>query len=115
MSEVQSPFRGVRKFLYFGFALAAGIATLFTVPRLIAALQGGENAPDLMDTAGNLGVNVVGESLKEVRVYGSCSRSWLLSYKCYKNVFRVLDCITSVSIPLNVFLLRFLASSFSPA
>ena len=64
MSEVQSPFRGVRKFLYFGFALAAGIATLFTVPRLIAAFQGGENAPDLLDTVGNLGVNVGGEALR---------------------------------------------------
>lgn len=60
ISEVQAPFRGVRKFFYVAFALAAGISTLFTVPRLVVALQGGEGAPSLIGTSQNLAINVGG-------------------------------------------------------
>ncbi|CAM6090303.1 unnamed protein product [Calypogeia fissa] len=60
ISEVQAPFRGVRKFFYLAFALGAGIATLFTVPRLILALQGGEGAPSALGTSQNLAINLGG-------------------------------------------------------
>eukprot|EP00897_Mesotaenium_endlicherianum_P007708 jgi/Mesen1/6966/ME000360S06220 len=63
ISEVQSPFRGVRKFLYVGLTAAAGISTIITVPRLIVALRGGEGAPDLAATAGNLAINVAGAAV----------------------------------------------------
>ncbi|KAI3961223.1 hypothetical protein MKX01_035809 [Papaver californicum] len=60
ISEVQAPFRGVRKFFYVAFAAAAGISTFFTVPRLIRAIQGGDGAPDLLETAGNGAINIGG-------------------------------------------------------
>ncbi|CAO2839740.1 unnamed protein product [Amaranthus hypochondriacus] len=58
ISEVQAPFRGIRRFFYVAFAAAAGIATFFTVPRLFLAIQGGEGAPDLLATAENAAVNI---------------------------------------------------------
>lgn len=61
ISEVQAPFRGVRKFFYVAFALAAGLSTLFTVPRLVAALQGGEDAPSFLGTSQNLAINLGGK------------------------------------------------------
>ena len=60
ISEVQAPFRGVRRFFYVAFTAAAGIATFFTVPRLFLAIQGGDGAPNLLDTAGNAAVNIGG-------------------------------------------------------
>nr|XP_033512772.1 protein LOW PSII ACCUMULATION 1, chloroplastic isoform X2 [Nicotiana tomentosiformis] len=60
ISEVQAPFRGVRRFFYVAFTAAAGISTFFTIPRLIRAIQGGEGAPDVGETAGNVAINVVG-------------------------------------------------------
>ncbi|CAM8933313.1 unnamed protein product [Rhodiola kirilowii] len=60
ISEVQAPFRGVRRFFYLAFSAAAGISTFFTVPRLFRAFQGGEGAPDVWETAGNVAVNVGG-------------------------------------------------------
>ena len=65
ISEVQAPFRGIRRFFYVAFAAAAGISTFFTIPLLIRAIQGGENAPDLLTTAGNAAVNIGGR-------YGNC-------------------------------------------
>ncbi|GMH21552.1 hypothetical protein Nepgr_023394 [Nepenthes gracilis] len=59
ISEVQAPFRGVRRFFYVAFSAAAGIATFFTIPRLFRAIQGGD-APDLWETAGNAAVNIGG-------------------------------------------------------
>ncbi|KAG2255158.1 hypothetical protein Bca52824_074452 [Brassica carinata] len=50
ISEVRAPFRGFRKFFYFAFSAAAGISTLFTIPRLIQAVRGGDGAPDLLET-----------------------------------------------------------------
>ncbi|XP_078168129.1 tetratricopeptide repeat (TPR)-containing protein isoform X1 [Carex rostrata] len=60
IGEVRSPFRGVRRFFYVAFTAAAGISTLFTVPRLIRSVQGGDGAPDLLETAGNAGINIAG-------------------------------------------------------
>lgn len=60
ISEVQAPFRGVRRFLYVAFTAASGISTLFTIPRLLAAIKGGEDAPDLLATAGNAAINIGG-------------------------------------------------------
>lgn len=58
ISEVQAPFRGVRRFFYVAFIAAAGISTFFTIPRLILALQGGDGAPDFLETAGNAAINI---------------------------------------------------------
>jgi len=60
ISEVQAPFRGVRKFFYVAFTAAAGISTFFTIPRLILAIQGGEGAPGKFETLQNLAINLVG-------------------------------------------------------
>ncbi|KAK4779819.1 hypothetical protein SAY87_015925 [Trapa incisa] len=60
ISEVQAPFRGVRRFFSVAFSAAAGISLLFTVPRLIRAIQGGEGAPDLVETAQNVAINIGG-------------------------------------------------------
>lgn len=62
ISEVQAPFRGVRKFFYIALSAAAGISLLFTIPRLFRAIQGGDEAPDVWETAGNLAVNMGGTS-----------------------------------------------------
>ncbi|OMO63802.1 Tetratricopeptide-like helical [Corchorus capsularis] len=60
ISEVQAPFRGVRRFFYVAFSAAAGISLLFTVPRLFRAIQGGDGAPDLWETVGNAAINIGG-------------------------------------------------------
>ncbi|XP_016205179.1 protein LOW PSII ACCUMULATION 1, chloroplastic isoform X1 [Arachis ipaensis] len=60
ISEVQAPFRGVRRFFYVAFTAAAGISLFFTLPRLIRAIQGGDGAPDLLETAGNAAINIGG-------------------------------------------------------
>lgn len=43
------------------FSAAAGISMFFTVPRLIHAINGGDGAPDLWETAGNAAINVGGK------------------------------------------------------
>ncbi|XP_020594876.1 protein LOW PSII ACCUMULATION 1, chloroplastic isoform X2 [Phalaenopsis equestris] len=60
ISEVQAPFRGVRRFFYVALAAAAGISMFFTVPRLIRAINGGDSAPVLWETASNAAINVGG-------------------------------------------------------
>nr|KYP51026.1 hypothetical protein KK1_027239 [Cajanus cajan] len=60
ISEVQAPFRGVRRFFYVALTAAAGISLFFTVPRLIRAINGGDGAPDLLATAGNAAINIGG-------------------------------------------------------
>lgn len=60
ISEVQAPFRGIRRFFYLAFSAAAGIATFFAIPRLFRAIQGGDDAPDLLETAGNAVINIGG-------------------------------------------------------
>lgn len=61
ISEVQAPFRGVRRFFSVAFSVAAGISLFFTIPRLFRAIQGGDGAPDLWETAGNVAINVGGK------------------------------------------------------
>lgn len=60
ISEVQAPFRGVRRFFYVAFSAAAGISLFFTVPRLFGAIKGGDGAPDLLETASNAAINIGG-------------------------------------------------------
>ncbi|WRX09670.1 Tetratricopeptide repeat 2 - like 2 [Theobroma cacao] len=60
ISEVQAPFRGVRRFFYVAFSAAAGISLFFTLPRLVSAIKGDDGAPDLWETAGNAAVNIGG-------------------------------------------------------
>ncbi|XP_057782358.1 protein LOW PSII ACCUMULATION 1, chloroplastic [Salvia miltiorrhiza] len=60
ISEVQAPFRGIRRFFYVAFTAAAGISLLFTIPRLFAAIKGGDGAPDLLQTSENAGINIGG-------------------------------------------------------
>ena len=43
------------------FSAAAGISTLFTIPRLFRAIKGGDGAPDIWETAGNVAINVGGK------------------------------------------------------
>lgn len=60
ISEVQAPFRGVRRFFYVAFFAAAGISTFFTTPRLFRAIKGGDGAPDIWETAENVAINIGG-------------------------------------------------------
>lgn len=62
ISEVQAPFRGVRRFFYVAFSAAAGISLFFTIPRLIRAIQGGDDAPNLLETAENAAINIGGKA-----------------------------------------------------
>lgn len=72
ISEVQAPFRGVRRFFYVAFSAAAGISLFFTIPRLIRAINGGDGAPDLWDTAGNAAINIGGNHLAFLNYAESC-------------------------------------------
>lgn len=81
ISEVQAPFRGVRRFFYVAFSAAAGISTFFTVPRLIRAIQGGEGAPDIWETAGNAAINIGGNGTKK----SSCLKKIFLRFCCNFN------------------------------
>ncbi|GMQ00046.1 hypothetical protein CsSME_00047288 [Camellia sinensis var. sinensis] len=60
ISEVQAPFRGVRRFFYVAFSAAAGISLFFTIPRLLRAINGGDDAPDVWETVGNAAINLGG-------------------------------------------------------
>ncbi|KAG1365221.1 protein LOW PSII ACCUMULATION 1, chloroplastic [Cocos nucifera] len=60
ISEVQAPFRGVRRFFYVALTTAAGISMFFTVPRLLRAIKGADDAPDIGETAGNAAINIGG-------------------------------------------------------
>lgn len=61
ISEVQAPFRGVRRFFYVAFSAAAGISLFFTIPLLFRAIRGGDDAPDLWGTTGNAAINIGGK------------------------------------------------------
>ncbi|XWS76542.1 hypothetical protein CRYUN_Cryun01aG0185600 [Craigia yunnanensis] len=56
ISEVQAPFRGVRRFFYVAFSTAAGISLFFTVPRLFCVIKGGNGSPDFGETASNAAI-----------------------------------------------------------
>ncbi|GAA0172445.1 hypothetical protein LIER_26271 [Lithospermum erythrorhizon] len=60
ISEVQAPFRGVRRFFYVAFTAAAGVSLLFTIPRLLRGIQGGDGAPDIWETTQNAAINLGG-------------------------------------------------------
>uniref|UniRef100_A0A803NQL4 Protein LOW PSII ACCUMULATION 1, chloroplastic n=1 Tax=Cannabis sativa TaxID=3483 RepID=A0A803NQL4_CANSA len=60
ISEVQAPFRGVRRFFSVAFTAAAGISLFLTIPRLLRAIEGGDDAPDLWETVGNAAINIGG-------------------------------------------------------
>ncbi|KAL2535549.1 Protein LOW PSII ACCUMULATION 1 [Forsythia ovata] len=60
ISEVQAPFRGVRRFFYVALTAAAGISLFFTLPRLFRAIGGGDGAPDLLEVAENVAINIGG-------------------------------------------------------
>ncbi|KAL7112703.1 hypothetical protein ACP275_04G018800 [Erythranthe tilingii] len=60
ISEVQAPFRGIRRFFYVAFTAAAGISLLFTLPVLLRAIKGGDGAPDILETSKNAGINIGG-------------------------------------------------------
>ncbi|CAA3009793.1 LOW PSII ACCUMULATION 1, chloroplastic [Olea europaea subsp. europaea] len=60
ISEVQAPFRGVRRFFYLTLTVAAGISLFFTAPRLFRAIGGGDGAPDLLETVENVAINIGG-------------------------------------------------------
>ncbi|KAL4558848.1 hypothetical protein LXL04_037052 [Taraxacum kok-saghyz] len=60
ISEVQAPFRGVRRFFYVAFTAAAGISLFLTFPRLFLAFKGGDGAPDILATSQNLAINIGG-------------------------------------------------------
>ncbi|CAI5946475.1 unnamed protein product [Closterium sp. NIES-64] len=89
IAEVQAPFRGVRRFLYVALGMAAGIATVITIPRFILAVQGGVDAPDLLTTGGNLAIDLGGgaamvglylwEQRREEEQMGRVSRDETLS------------------------------------
>ncbi|KAG0537680.1 hypothetical protein BDA96_03G169500 [Sorghum bicolor] len=89
ISEVQAPFRGVRRFFYVALTAAAGISTFFTIPRLVLAVRGGDGAPDLLETAGNAAINIGGivvlvalyfwENKKEEKQITQISRNETLS------------------------------------
>ncbi|XWS46682.1 hypothetical protein CRYUN_Cryun14cG0088700 [Craigia yunnanensis] len=58
ISEVQAPYRGVRRFFYVAFSAAAGISLFFTAPRLFRAIKGGDGAHDFLETVGNAAINI---------------------------------------------------------
>lgn len=60
ISEVQAPFRGVRRFFFLAFTAAAGISLFLTVPRLFLAIKGGDGAPDILATSENAAINLAG-------------------------------------------------------
>ncbi|CAI8615092.1 unnamed protein product [Vicia faba] len=89
ISEVQAPFRGIRRFFYVAFTASAGISLFFNVPRILRVIQGGDGAPDLLETAGNAAVNIGGivvfvalflwENKKEEEQLAQISRNETLS------------------------------------
>ncbi|KAK9809675.1 hypothetical protein WJX73_003309 [Symbiochloris irregularis] len=58
-SEARSPFRITRLLLLGGFNAGAVVGLLIIASRLLAALKGGEGAPDVTDTLKNLAINGV--------------------------------------------------------
>ncbi|WJX79753.1 Protein LOW PSII ACCUMULATION 1, chloroplastic [Trifolium repens] len=89
ISEVQAPFRGIRRFFSVAFTAAAGISLFFNIPRILRAIQGGDGAPDLLETAGNAAVNIGGivvfvalflwDNKKEEEQLAQISRNEILS------------------------------------
>lgn len=58
-AEAQEPFRFFKLYAFGGLGAGAFIGLLIILTRLAAAIKGGEDAPDLGETIGNLAVNAV--------------------------------------------------------
>ncbi|KAL4422500.1 hypothetical protein ABPG75_008697 [Micractinium tetrahymenae] len=56
-SEAKAPFRLTRIIFLGGLAAGAALGLFIITGRLVAALQGGEGAPDLQETVQNFGIN----------------------------------------------------------
>lgn len=56
-TEARAPFRLLRLFLSGGIGAGAALGLLIISARLVAALQGGDGAPDLAETLKNFGIN----------------------------------------------------------
>lgn len=56
-TEAKAPFRLLRIILFGGLAAGAGLGLIIIITRLIAAVQGGDGAPDLQETAQNFAIN----------------------------------------------------------
>ena len=57
-AEAKSPFRFSRIFLFGALAAGAGIGLFIITGRLVAALRGGQGAPELQETAQNFAINL---------------------------------------------------------
>lgn len=56
-SEAKAPFRFPRLVVFGALLAGAGLGLIIITTRLVSAIQGGEGAPDLQETAVNFGVN----------------------------------------------------------
>lgn len=57
-TEAKNPFRFARLFLYGGITMGGGIGAIVLAGRLARAVNGGDDAPDVVESAGNLAVNL---------------------------------------------------------
>lgn len=68
-AEAKSPFRFTRIFLFGALDAGAGIGLFLITIRLIAALKGGEGAPDLTETLQNFGINAAAVTVLSFLLY----------------------------------------------
>lgn len=68
-AEAKSPFRFTRIFLFGALDAGAGIGLFLITVRLIAALKGGEGAPDLNETLQNFGINAAAVAVFSFLLY----------------------------------------------
>mmetsp|Transcript_2319 Transcript_2319/g.3647 ORF Transcript_2319/g.3647 Transcript_2319/m.3647 type:complete len:527 (+) Transcript_2319:163-1743(+) len=59
-AEAQEPFRFLKLYVFGGLAAGATLGLIIILTRLAAALQGGDDAPDLGETLTNMAVNLGG-------------------------------------------------------
>lgn len=72
-SEAKAPFRLTRIIFLGGLAVGAALGLFIITSRLVAALQGGEGAPDLQETAQNFGINAAALGVLGFFVYRDLS------------------------------------------
>lgn len=68
-SEAKAPFRLTRILLFGALLAGASLGLLIISTRLVSALQGGDNAPDLSETTTNFGINAAAVALFGYLVY----------------------------------------------
>lgn len=68
-TEAKAPFRLTRILFFGALAAGAGLGLLIITSRLVTALQGGENAPDVTDSAQNFGINAAALALLGYLLY----------------------------------------------